>query len=460
MAEIWYVALMDISEKAPQHYEQSITFESPWLQFKRAYWPSLSGDADSDVAIVGGGISGVVTLYYLLTETTKNVILLEKEKIAGQATGNNAGLACIHIERPIQDLVEEFGLEKTRQSFLEVDQSWELMVSILDTIDAQELLQPLPSISLAMTSVEVLLGHIEREKYNRAFGRTKWHYYVVDDLQVPLDDTVEIHYISKSELLQKLDIVDDNFIAVAVPQDTLPIGRLNSAKFCHRILDYLTTHYPERFCVYEETPIHCIQQQHSAITLIHPNGQVTARDVILCTNGYKNFEIRTQAGAKLQRLHNALTPREGYMAAFTDTKSAPYAQAFFDDRGIYADSPYFYLSHTHELTVLGGPEFDQPDGLHTQELIAKRAATSQAIYHTFLKNTYNIKDQPFSHFWYGIMGYTANGVRWVGQEPELQQLWYNLGCNGIGITTSIGAAKRVVALLQGKTLPPAIFDGY
>ena len=452
---------MDTFEKPPQHCEQSITFNSPWLSFERQSLPTLHGNATCEVAVVGGGISGFATLYYLLTQTNKSVILLEQGQIASQATGNNAGLACIHIERPIQELVEEFGLEKTRQSFLEVDQSWDLMVSILDTINAKELLLPLPHISLAMTSVDVLLGHIEREKYNREFGRNKWHYYVVDDPkivpQLPPQQDVGIKIISKEALLKMLDIVDEDFIAVAVPQDDLKIGRLNSAKFCHEILKFLSKHYPERVCVYENTPISSIVEGDSLI-LTHPQGKVTAEDVVLCTNGYKNFEIQTKSGTILQRLSTGLTPREGYMVGFADAIRKPYAQAFFDDRGIYPESPYFYLSHTHQFTVLGGPEFDEPDGHHNQETIVQRASVSHEIYRKFLNATYNINECTFTHSWYGIMGYTANGVRWVGQEPQLRHLWYNLGCNGIGITTSIGGAKRLVALLQGQSQPPSIFD--
>ncbi|MBS0633895.1 MAG: FAD-binding oxidoreductase [Verrucomicrobia bacterium] len=436
---------MDIA----QHYEQEISFNSPWLQFERTHFQKHQGNSSCDVAIVGGGISGIMTLYYLLTETDKNVLLFEQGRIASQASGNNAALACIHIERPIQELVEEFGIEKTRQSFLEVDQSWDLMLDILDRVGARSLLKPLPNISLAMSSKEVLLGHTGREKYNREFGRTKWHYYVDEKIDVAFDG-VEIHRIPKEELLEKLHIVDDEFIAVAVPQEQLNLARLNSAEFCFAVIDFLSKHYSERFTIYEESPIARIKPH-----LL--NEAIQADDIILCTNGYKGFEIFSETGARFDKLHNALTPREGYMAAFKDTRE-PYAQAFFDDRGRYKDSPYFYLSHIEQFTVLGGPEFDQPDGIHTQEKIAERALTSQEIYREFLKNSYNKTDCPFSHFWMGIMGYTSNGLRWVGQEPEIPGLWYNLGCNGIGITTSIGAAKRLVALIQGQKLPASLFD--
>ncbi len=446
---------MDIPEKPAQQYEHVIEFNSPWLQFDRPSFPAFEGKAACDVAIVGGGISGISTLYYLLTETDKTVILFEKEKIASQATGNNAALACLHIERPVQELVEEFGIEKTRQSFQEIDASWDLMEEILEKIDAKELLLPLPNISLGMTSVDVLLGQVERERYNRAFGRPSWHDFVRDDVEMPKLDDVDIHIVSKDELLQKLQIVDEDFIGIAMPKDPLKFGRLNSAKFCHAIIKFLSKEYPGRFSIFENSSIDQVQQLDRAVVL---NGSIHAQDVILCTNGYKNFKIFTKENTEITRLQKGLIPREGYMAGYFDASRKPYAQAFFDDREVYKDSPYFYLSHIEEFTVLGGPEYDQPDGRHTKEQIAQRAHASQKIYQTFLKNTYNISEQTFTNFWYGIMGYTTNGVRWVGEEPKLPHLWYNLGCNGIGLTTSIGAAKRLVALLKGEKLAPSIFD--
>lgn len=63
------------------------------------------------MVIVGGGIAGVVTAFFTLRDTNKTVILLEADKIAHGATGHNAGQLASYFERPLWELVEEFGLE-------------------------------------------------------------------------------------------------------------------------------------------------------------------------------------------------------------------------------------------------------------------------------------------------------------------------------------------------------------
>ena len=56
------------------------------------------------------------------------------------------------------------------------------------------------------------------------------------------------------------------------------------------------------------------------------------------------------------------------------------------------------------------------------------------------------------------MGYTHNGLRWVGEDPHHPHLWYNLGCNGIGILPAIAGAKRIARQMNGEDLGPALFD--
>ena len=84
---------------------------SPWLRQVKRTRPviTLSEDANSDVAIVGGGISGVVTSYFLLCDTTSSVMLIEKGRVAHGATGHNGGQAVAAFERSLIELCEKFG---------------------------------------------------------------------------------------------------------------------------------------------------------------------------------------------------------------------------------------------------------------------------------------------------------------------------------------------------------------
>ena len=53
-------------------------------------YPKLNGNKNVDVLIIGGGITGISTLYEL-RDSKLNVILVEQNKIAMSTTANNTG---------------------------------------------------------------------------------------------------------------------------------------------------------------------------------------------------------------------------------------------------------------------------------------------------------------------------------------------------------------------------------
>ena len=91
--------------------------------------PALQGDADVDVAIVGGGFSGLWTAYYLIrADPTLRVMVVEKDFCGFGASGRNGGWAvgelasspekyaqwssmdaANRLDRAVQDAVDEIG---------------------------------------------------------------------------------------------------------------------------------------------------------------------------------------------------------------------------------------------------------------------------------------------------------------------------------------------------------------
>ena len=99
------------------------TNNSPWLKQLARTRPIARTESinDTDFVIVGGGIAGVTTAYYLLLNTDKNICLLEGDKIAHGATGHNAGQLVLDFERPLSDLVKQFGFDLVMSSIRDLD---------------------------------------------------------------------------------------------------------------------------------------------------------------------------------------------------------------------------------------------------------------------------------------------------------------------------------------------------
>jgi pyruvate/2-oxoglutarate dehydrogenase complex dihydrolipoamide dehydrogenase (E3) component len=91
-------------------YRDQLT-RSPWLAPLADDRPRqpLQADATADVAVVGAGIAGLATAFFLLRGTPYNVLLIERDRVARGATGRNAGQMTTYFERPLSQIAELAG---------------------------------------------------------------------------------------------------------------------------------------------------------------------------------------------------------------------------------------------------------------------------------------------------------------------------------------------------------------
>src|SRR6516164_5978996 len=79
---------------------------SPWIPQLANDGPPrpLGGDIDADVVVVGAGIAGVATAFFVLRETALRVALLERDRVGRGASGRNAGQLTTYFERPLCEI--------------------------------------------------------------------------------------------------------------------------------------------------------------------------------------------------------------------------------------------------------------------------------------------------------------------------------------------------------------------
>ena len=80
--------------------------------------PPLSGDARCDVAVIGGGYTGLAAALRLKTEYGVDVRILEAAEPGWGASGRNGGFACIGShKRSYASLIKSYGLDDTRRFY-------------------------------------------------------------------------------------------------------------------------------------------------------------------------------------------------------------------------------------------------------------------------------------------------------------------------------------------------------
>lgn len=434
----------------------------------------LSKDEEADVVIVGGGIAGISTAFFLLRNTNKNVILLEKWKLAYGATGHNAGQVCSYFEKPFSELAKEFGLAMAVEGQRSIEENaWEL----LDVIYTESNLSiPFSRFSGydGLSTYEQVI-EVLKENDLRIKGGLKPQEILISGEAKFANNIPSVYencyrFVSKKEILEKLETRKEDFVALCIEQK----GVLNSALFTQEVALHLLSKFPDRFRIFEDTKVGKIVLKEDHALLDTEKHVVKGGRVILCTNGFGNIEIFNKSGLDIDKsFHHSLHGVVGRMSGYLEAPNKPpiAVSYYIEPKEGFADmeDPYFYLTRReyehekgsrHNLVCLGGPQHSIPD---REEYLFEFDYPEEVPREVdeFIKSLYDIDPNrkiEYIFTWYGLMGYTPNGVRRVGPEPRNPVLMYNLGCNGVGILPSVFAGDKISKIIRGDKFPPSIFD--
>jgi len=459
-----------------QNEESSSVNNSPWLYQLRRIRPvsHLQYDLESDLAIIGGGIAGVATAYYALKHTDQNVVVVEAGKVAHGATGHNAGQLVSYFERPFSELVKEFGLDMAAAGQLAVESAWGLLDDIFQETQLRTPIHQFTGYAAGRDIDEVLV-HIKNNQFRLKAKLSPQLIMVAEEAPeakgIPKRFNSLFAYMPHKDILSLLETDDARYIA-ALPGRK---GVMNSALFCEELLGYLIAKYPSRFTLAEHTPVNQLILDKDHAVLSSDKHVITAKKVVLCTNGFERITILNKAGKQVNaRFHQVVRGSVGYMAGYLEEMDKPstaisYLPARQAGTDAFSSEPYFYLTRRpfemednqhHNLVCVGGPEalMDDTNGYHVDH---EYPVEAQGQIDRFLHETYKHskgRKIDYKFKWHGLMGYTPSGVRVIGPDPVNPVLHYNLGCNGVGLLHSIYGGLKISQFLNAVPLKPSIFD--
>ena len=449
----------------------SIKYSSPWIEHlkKRRKITQLSSNIETETVIVGAGIAGITTAYYLLKDTNKKVIVLEANKLAHGATGHNAGQIASYFEHSFSSIAKKYGLKEAAKAQRFVLSAWDLLDHIIFEVDLKH--KPLSFAGFAgCTTIEQLLSHLENSYKRHKQNVVMDFAYVKNDPKIlsKIPNKYSHLYLveDSSRIQKKLETNSKEFIAAL----SVRKGCMNSAKFCEEVVEYLYETYPQRFMLYEENPVSeiILSKPLSTVKMKKNNSIVKAKDIILCSNGFRGFTIKDSREKEIKETpFKSVEGLVGYMAGYEyESNKRPTAISYFPKDFDKTDA-YYYLTRRpinskKRLVCIGGPDFKLSDS-HRYDNKKHYLENSEQDVKNFLKKYHceTPSSFEFKYKWEGLMGYTKTKIRVIGRDKKYPQLWYNLGCNGVGILPSIFGSKRISLLFQGKKLDPTIFDpGY
>jgi glycine/D-amino acid oxidase-like deaminating enzyme len=310
--------------------------------------------------VVGGGIAGISTAFFVLRNTSQRVILVEGGQIGHGATGHNGGQLVSYFPRSLQDLVGEFGLEKSAEAHDNIENdAWELL-NIMYTEAKLDIALSRFMGHLGLSSKDQLLSVLEDNHLRKTAGLKPKEILIAEhvnfakELEIKYPDLFRL--VSHEEILEKLETKQPRFIACLSEQK----GCMNSALFVEKVAEYLLEKYQNRFSLYEHTHISKVVLHDDKVILDADTHTVTAKKVVLCTNGFDSLTIFNKSGLDIDtRFHHSLHAIIGYMSGYLEEPTKPpmainylYDDLSGDDS---SGAPYIYLTRR---------AYEYPSGSH------------------------------------------------------------------------------------------------
>lgn len=381
-----------------------------------SYWNDRSKgrELNVDIAIIGGGITGLSCAYWLQKEDPNlRIAIIEKYEFGSGATGRNAGfITCGSVEH-FNRLVGKHGQEEALEIWRFSERNLELLKEeIIQDQAANFLFENKGSFSLASTDNE--------------FAELKESANLMRSMNINVEELVEADIkkrLGAEGFVGGIKYVDDASVH--------PILLLNGIR---RKLG-------ENVFMLEQHEVHQIEATNEGKKVLTNKTTVNASMVVYATNGY--------SALMNDYFSTKVFPTRGQILA---TEPVPK----FMEGPCYANFvlDYFRQLPTGEM-IIGGFRQLQKDtekgySDETSDVIQK------ALNEFLLEHIPAVRQAKITHRWSGIMGFSVDGQPLVGAIPQDEQLLFCCGYTGHGLGLAFHSAKVLTDCVFGRTIPKFI----
>jgi glycine/D-amino acid oxidase-like deaminating enzyme len=366
----------------------------------------LTENIETDVVIVGGGVTGSILGYYFSKHNIKCVIL-EKYRIGYCSTGLTTSLLQYELDDKLNDLMDATTKEN-------VIRSYELGVIALKQID-----------------------DIIKEHGNKCD-------YLKKDTLLYTSKKLEKDEIYEEYRIRKENGFDVDFI----DESNNPFGfDIKAGVYCNdggaEVDPYKYTHELINICsekgvtIYENTEVVKIDYEQSGVLINTTYGYKVKGKIVIVATGYntKLFSNRN-FGTKTTTFNIATKPVSDF--------SGWHMRALIRDNNL----PYNYYRTTQDNRIIIGGEDIRfvPDIFNEKAAKKKYDILEQRLKFMFK----NIKDIEIDYKYCGAFASTKDNLGFLGKDPHNDKLWYCLGYGANGVLFSMLGGMMLSNLYLGK----------
>jgi glycine/D-amino acid oxidase-like deaminating enzyme len=361
--------------------------------------PPLPSDATTDVAIIGGGYTGLATAYRLKElDPSLDVLLLEQEAIGYGASGRNAGFGMTLFGLSLSMTRLRFGADRTRQAHRYMEQAVETLWGLIQC--------------------RGLDCDAERPGFLRVATTPAYMRRIQHEIRLAESLGLEgISWLSADELRRRVE--SPRFLgAWWEPRCVL----LNPAKLAwemKRIVKQAGVHLAE------QTPVTQVQRSGAGYAIRTPRGTVTARKIAFATNAFSVQFPQLRAKQVPIYTYIVLTEPLGHRLEPLGWRGR---EGLEDARNLIH---YFRLTADNRLLMGGGDV-----GLvYDAHLDRDRHEPTFARLERFLAQLFpSLAGIAFTHQWGGPVSVTLDMAPALGYLGRDCTAVYSLGCIGHGVS--------------------------
>lgn len=365
----------------------------------------LTEDIETDVIIVGGGVTGAILGYYF-TKNNINTTILEKSRIAHGSTSITTSLLQYELDSNAAEL-------KKYTSIDNIIKSYKLGIQALDEIE----------------------NFINKYGNTCDFKRVDSLLYTGKDIE---KGTIEQEYKFRKENGFPVEFIDkdNNPFSFNLKAGVLSKGGgalLDPYRYTHNLLKVSRE---KGLRVYENTEVIDVNFNDEGVTVETIYSHKVKGKIIIVATGYNTtlftkrafgiktttFNIATKPIKNLEDIHKKTCVRDN-------------------------EDPYNYLRTTNDnRIIIGGEDINFLPDISNEELCVR----SYEKLEQRLKNSFPNLDISIEYRYCGAFASTQDNLGFLGKDPKNSKLWYGLGYGANGILFAILGGIMLSKLYLGE----------
>jgi len=400
-------------------HEEQFTPKSYWMTTKE-YTPghSLKGDTKVDVAIVGGGFTGLSTAYHLKKDQPgMRVALFENEIIGFGASGRNAGFNMTLFGLTLGITALRFGEEKAKEAHHYMERAVDLLKDLVEELE--------------------LDCDYEHPGFLRVATSEKYKKRIQHEMELAHKLGLDgIEWLDKNQVQEQ--VKSSMYLGAWWEPRS---GILNPAKLSWSWAEVIRSMGVE---VYERTPVTEIKNRKKGITLITPGGSVVADKAVLATNAWTHF---------FPKLKRKQGPAWTHIVMTEPLTEEQYKRIGWQNRQGIEDARN--LVHYYRLTadnriVMGGRDITLAKGYYNMER-DENEKTFEGLRNDVRELFPPLNGIRFTHTWGGPVSIPLDMAPAIGYMGD-ERVVYSIGCMGHGVSlTHLNGQTIRDLILERKT---------